>query len=101
VVHASTYYTVAIRAQEIQENSENKELIMRNLKLIINRLQKIGDTENMMRWQAIRDDYVRKGDFSLEEYNRVSVFKSKTSAAYFALPPPEVCVDELEDELFS
>ena len=33
VIHASTYYTIAIRAQEIQDNSDNKDLIMRNLKL--------------------------------------------------------------------
>ncbi|HON45853.1 MAG TPA: vWA domain-containing protein, partial [Planctomycetota bacterium] len=88
VLHASTYYTIAIRAQEIQENSDNIDLIMRNLKLIINRLKKIGDMETMARWEAVRDDYIQKGEFSLEEYNKVSVSKSKTSTAYSALPPP-------------
>lgn len=90
VLHASTYYTIALRAQEIQENSTNTELIMRNLKLIINRLKKISDLETMQRWEAVKDDYIRKGEFSLEEYNKVSVSKSKTSTAYSALPPPEV-----------
>ena len=101
VLHASTYYTIAMRAQEIQENSENTDLIMRNLKLIINRLKKIGDFETMARWEAVRDDYIEKEEFSLEEYNKVSVSKSKTSSAYSALPPPEVhdLDDGFDDEL--
>ncbi len=94
VLHASTYYTIALRAQEIQENSGNTELIMRNLKLIINRLKKIGDLETMARWEAVKDDYIQKGEFSLEEYNKVSVSKSKTSTAYSALPPPEVTLND-------
>lgn len=101
VLHASTYYTIAMRAQEIQENSENTELIMRNLKLIINRLKKIGDMETMARWEAVKLDYIQKGEFSLEEYNKVSVSKSKTSTAYSALPPPEISIDDIDfdDEL--
>ena len=94
VLHASTYYTIAMRAQEIQDNDENSDLIMRNLKLIINRLSKIGDRETMERWKAVRDDYIEKGEFSLEEYNTISVSKSKTSTAYSALPPPD---DDLVD----
>lgn len=94
VLHASTYYTIAMRAQEIQENSENIDLIMRNLKLIINRLKKIGDIETMARWEAVKDDYIKKGEFSLEEYNKVSVSKSKTSTAYSALPPPEISTQD-------
>ena len=102
VLHASTYYTIAMRAQEIQENSENKDLIMRNLKLIINRLKKIGDNETMGRWEAVKEDYIKKGEFSLEEYNKVCISKSKTSTAYSALPPPEICMDDdmdFDDEL--
>ncbi len=101
VLHASTYYTIALRAQEIQENNGNTELIMRNLKLIINRLKKIGDLETMGRWEAVKDDYIRKGEFSLEEYNKVSVSKSKTSTAYSALPPPETSGGDggFDDEL--
>lgn len=99
VIHASTYYTIAIRAQEIQDNSENKDLIMRNLKLIINRLKKIGDMETMARWEAVRDSYISKGQFSLEEYNSVAVSKSKTSAAYSALPPPDILDEHYDDEL--
>lgn len=99
VVHASSYYTIAVKAQEIQDNRDNKELIMRNLKLIINRLKKIGDMETMSRWEAVKEDYIRKGEFSLEEYNRVSVSKSKTSTTYSALPPPEVSGEELIDDL--
>ncbi len=101
VLHASAYYTIAMRAQEIQENNENTDLIMRNLKLIINRLKKIGDMETMARWEAVKDDYIQKGEFSLEEYNKVSVSKSKTSTAFSALPPPEIDHDEgeFDDEL--
>lgn len=99
VIHASTYYTIAMRAQEIQDNSENKDLIMRNLKLIVNRLKKIGDMEAMARWEAVRDSYIRKGQFSLEEYNNVSVSKSKTSAAYSALPPPDIIDEHYDDDL--
>lgn len=99
VVHASSYYTVAIRAQEIQENSDNKELTMRNLKLLINLMKKIGDLETMTRWEAVKDDFIRKREFSLEEYNRISVSKSKTSTTYASLPPPEVSTEALEDDL--
>ena len=76
----------------------NKDLIMRNLKLIINRLKKIGDLETMERWEAVKEDYIKKGEFSLEEYNKVCISKSKTSTAYSSLPPPEVSGD-LDDEL--
>jgi hypothetical protein len=99
VVHASSYYTVALKAQDIQENSENKDLIMRNLKLIINRLKKIGDMETMTRWEAVKEDYINKGEFSLEEYNKVAISKSKTSSAYVSLPPPEVTTEDMDDEL--
>jgi hypothetical protein len=99
VVHASSYYTVALKAQEIQDNSENKELIMRNLKLIINRLKKIGDMETMARWEAVKEDYIQKGEFSLEEYNKVAISKSKTSTAYASLPPPDVAPEDMDDEL--
>lgn len=99
VVHASSYYTVAMKAQEIQDNSDNKDLIMRNLKLIINRLKKIGDMETMSRWEAVKEDYITKGEFSLEEYNKVAISKSKTSSAYVSLPPPEVTTDDMDDEL--
>ena len=99
VVHSSSYYTIALKAQEIQENSDNKELIMRNLKLIVNRLKKIGDMETMARWEAVKDDYIQKGEFSLEEYNKVAISKSKTSTAYVSLPPPDVATEDTDDEL--
>ncbi len=99
VIHASTYYTIALRAQEIQENNDNTELVMRNLKLMINRLKKIGDMETMTRWEAVRDDYIKKGEFSLEEYNKVAVSKTKTSTAYSALPPPDTWDEAYDDDL--
>jgi len=57
--------------------------------------------ETMARWEAVKDDYIQKGEFSLEEYNKVSVSKSKTSTAFSALPPPEIYHDEgdFDDEL--
>lgn len=99
VLHASSYYTIALKAQEIQDNHENKNLAMRDLNVIISRLKRIGDMETMSRWEAIKDDYIRKGVFSLEEYNTLTISKTKTGTSVACLPPPDINLSDIDDEL--